>query len=256
MTQGSVLDDAAWASPWRTRAVRDKAVLSLGLVLVALFTPAFPGSVLVVLAATALILGPAAVRVRTLLTCMTAPATFLVVGAVSAAVSLRWDGGPRLGITDQTASVAAGILGHGLAGTLAMMLLATTTPMVDLLAAMRRLRVPAVCIDIAGLVYRLFFSLVTTIASVSEAQAGRLGYAGWRVSLRSASALAAGVFIRTWDRARRMEEGLAGRGYADGLTTLDPARHSSPRFVAWSLTLLGGITLVSAWGTGATPWAT
>ena len=49
---GLAIDDAAWSSRWRDRALPDKAILSLGLTGCALILPAWPGSVLVAIVAT------------------------------------------------------------------------------------------------------------------------------------------------------------------------------------------------------------
>ena len=58
----------------------------------------------------------------------------------------------------------------------------------------------------------------------------------------------AALFIRSWDRARRLEAGLAGRGYEDALRTLEPERQRSRAFLAGSLVLLGTIVAGSvAW---------
>ena len=62
--RGLALDDAAWASPWRTRRVLDKAVLALGLLTCAVSLPPLPGGVLAGAAALVLMLGPARVRPR------------------------------------------------------------------------------------------------------------------------------------------------------------------------------------------------
>lgn len=43
MAHGLALDHAAWSSPWRVRSVRDKGVLSGGLLLGAITLPAVPG---------------------------------------------------------------------------------------------------------------------------------------------------------------------------------------------------------------------
>lgn len=51
------LDDAAWGSPWRRRRVGEKVACSMGLVLTALLAPTWPGTLLVAVAAIALIVG-------------------------------------------------------------------------------------------------------------------------------------------------------------------------------------------------------
>ncbi len=253
MTGGLAIDDAAWASPWRTRAVRDKAVLALGLLACAVALPPWPATLLVTLSCLIVMLGPARIPARVLGRAVRVPLAFIVVGAASVLVSVTWDGGPQLAVTSQTTAQALALLGRGIAGALAVLLLAGTTPMVDLLAAMRRARLPDACIEVAALTYRLLFVLLTTARGIREAQAARLGYTTYRTSLSSVAALAGTVFVRAWDRARRLEEGLAGRGYVDALRTLDPPRHVSSWFLAASLALLAAIVTASWLGRGWSP---
>lgn len=235
------LDDAAWSSRWRTRSTLEKSLVCVGLLLVAATTTSLVVASLVGVCAVGL---AAVARVPARVWChaMAGPAVFIAIGAVTIAVTfgggdlVRW--GP-VGVDEGSASRAALVAGRALAATSAMILLAATTPMVDLLAGLRRARVPEVAVDIAAVTYRLIFSLLDSAAAISAAQAGRLGYASGSAARRSVGLLSAAVLVRAWDRARRLEEGLAGRG---GVTSvpLVPARAVSAPFV------LGGGALVLA----------
>ncbi|MFV0459524.1 MAG: cobalt ECF transporter T component CbiQ [Actinomycetales bacterium] len=244
---GLALDRAAWSSPWRLRSVRDKAFLSLGLVCVALVLPTWPGSALVAVVATLVLLGPARVPGRLLARCVAAPAAFIAVGAVSVAVTLSWQDGPRLGVSEQSLAQAGDLVGHALAGTLGVLVLAATTPMVDLLGGLRRVKVPDPLLDVAALMYRMLFALLDSVHAVREAQTARMGYATRRAAMRSGALLTGQVMLRAWTRASRLEEGLSGRGYVEGLTTLEPGRHASARFLAASACVLGLVCALT-WG--------
>ncbi|WP_338751427.1 cobalt ECF transporter T component CbiQ [Janibacter alittae] len=226
------LDDAAWSSPWRTRSTLEKALVCVGLLLVAATTTSLvvAGGVGVCAVGLALV---ARVPIGLWLRSMVGPLVFIVIGAVTIAVTLgpgdliSW--GP-VGVDEGSASRALLVAGRALAATSAMILLAATTPMVDLLAGMRRMRVPEVAVDIAAVTYRLIFSLLASATAISSAQAGRLGYASGRAARRSLGQLCAAVLVTAWDRARRLEEGLAGRGGV-GTVPLVPARAVSTPFV-------------------------
>lgn len=256
MRGGFPLDDAAWSSPWRHRAVGDKLVLSGGLLVTGLVLPVWPAAVLVAGVALVALLGPARVPGAVLARTVAAPFVFIGIGAISVLVSLRWQGGLSLAVTDGTRQSALAVLGHGTAGTLAVLLVAATTPMADLLGGLRRLRVPEACVDVAGLVYRLVLVLFSTLMQMSEAQAARLGYRDRRATLRSAAALSVGLLIRSWERARRLEEGLAGRGYTGSLPSLEPPRRTSLPFVLTSLAVLGALVTTSLLVGGDLSWAT
>ncbi|WP_040159023.1 cobalt ECF transporter T component CbiQ [Nigerium massiliense] len=259
------VDDAAWDSPWRSVRVGEKALLALGLVLTALLTPAWPGCVLVALASLGLAAGPARIDLRVLGVSIAAPMAFLVIGSASVALTVGdtvpdawWSWGP-LSLSAASVGRAADLFAHGVAGTLALLMLAMTTPMVDVLTSLRRFRVPDALIDVASLTYRLLFVVADTALGIRAAQQARLGDAAparrrWANTASGAGAL----LVRAWDRARRLEDGLALRGFENVLTTLPARRDASVRFVAGSLVVLTAIwavclmAITSGWARG---WA-
>lgn len=219
----------------------EKAVLCLGLLLVAATTTRVEVAAatgVCVLVLTALARVPVQVWLRSML----GPVVFIALGAVTIAVTLgrgdlvTW--GP-VGVDEGSASRALLVAARALAATSAMILLAATTPMVDLLAGLRRARVPEVAVDIAAVTYRMIFALLDSASAIRAAQAGRLGYATGRAARRSVGLLAAAVLVSAWDRARRLEEGLAGRGGV-GAVPVVPARPVSAPFV-----LVGGMLVLS-----------
>ena len=92
---------------------------------------------------------------------------------------------------------------------------------------------------------RQIFALLDAASAIRAAQAGRLGYASGRAARRSVGQLCAAVLVAAWDKARRLEDGLAGRGGVAAVP-LVPARSVSTPFVlaAGGLVLgLAGLSL-------------
>jgi len=248
----TALDDAAWAGPWRRIRVGEKLLLCLGLLLTALATPAWPGSALVAAAAVGLALGPARIPARALATAFAPPAAFILVGGASIALRVGeasadpwWAWGP-LSLDAASAARAADVSAHAIAGTLALLLLATTTPMVDLLTWLHRLRVPGPLLEVASLTYRLLFVLLETALGVRDASAARLGDApagpdAVRRRWRNTATGLGTVLVRTWDRAARLQAGLEARGLDGELRALPAARAASGPFVAGTLAVLAGV---------------
>ncbi|MDF1488983.1 cobalt ECF transporter T component CbiQ [Tessaracoccus caeni] len=241
------IDDAAWDSPWRRRRVGEKAGLSVALVLTALLTPPWPGCVLVAALATFYILGPAKIRPGLLALVLVPPALFLLIGTIPVAVHIGGDGwglGP-FRVSRDGLLQAAGLWAHGVAGTVALLLLATTTPLVDLLTWLRTLRIPDVLLEIASLTYRLLFVLLGTALAVHDAQQARLGDAApLRRRFQASAGTVGSIVIRSWQRASRLQEGLEGRGYEDALLTLTPARPRDWRFVGASALSVAAVWVV------------
>ncbi|MGJ3508126.1 cobalt ECF transporter T component CbiQ [Enemella sp. A6] len=243
------LDDAAWNSPWRTRSTLEKAVLSLGLLLVAVTSPTTAVSGLVLLVSVLIALVGARIPPRGYALALLGPATFVLIGAVVIAVLV---GRPPaeaiwswwlLSATDDSLALAAQVTTRSVASFSAVLLLAATTPMSDLLAGLRALRVPEVLVEIAGLMYRMLFSLLSSAGAIMEAQRARLGYASASSARRSVGGVGGAVLRQAWTRAQRLEAGLEGRGYTGSLRTLTPPRPVSRRFLVLSGLLL--VTLMS-----------
>lgn len=249
MSSSPALDTAAWSSRWRARATGEKVLLSLGMVLCAAVLPSWPVAPVVVTVSVALMLGPAGVPPRTVLGALAGVWSFLALGAVPLAVVvdpgadaagvLARCGG--LAVTGGSAAAAASTTGHAVAGTAAMLVLATTTPMTRLLRWTQRRGVPAGVVEVADLTYRFVALLLDTASAVHQAQDARLGYRTRGAMLRSSSQLAATVLARAWARARRLQDGLEGRGYTGSLLVLDDPEPWSPRFVALTVLLLAGL---------------
>ena len=225
------IDDAAWASPWRHRRVSEKVFWSLGLVITALAAPVVPGTLLVGVVSLLLILGPAKISWRMLAGAMAAPMVFIIFGVVSVLLSVGttpvdpyWQFG-FLSITPVSVSMAAKLLGHATCGTLAVMLLALSTPMVDLLNWLLKHKVPAPLVEVAELTYRMLFILWSTAVSLHDAQVRRCGamsvrsMAQAKFRLQATASSAGTLLVRAWDRARRLEAGLQARGAEESLAT-------------------------------------
>lgn len=244
MAHARALDDAAWQGPWRRVRVGEKVALSVGLLATALVAPPWPGCALVAVACLILTCGPARIPPRTLALAMAAPLPFLLIGGVTVAVvlggtppvSALFTWGP-LWADPATVTKGATAFARGVAGTLSVMLLATTTPMVDLLTWLRHLRVPAPLVEIASLTYRLLFVLLSSALAIRAAQTARLG----RPTLTTAASAMGALLVRSWTRASRLQAGLEGRGYVDDLPTLAVARRASPAFMVTTAFVLAGI---------------
>ena len=249
----TALDDAAWESPWRRIRVGEKVTLSGALLLSALLVPPWPGCIAVAVACIALTCGWARIPARTLALAVAPPMLFIAIGGATVAVVLggepsafAWVAGP-LWVDGASLARGASAAAHGAAGTLALMLLATTTPMSDLLAWLQRLGVPAPLVEVTSLTYRLLFVLLDSALAIRSAQAARLGGATGRRRLARRLHMVAdamgSVLIRAWSRSTRLQAGLEGRGYTDRLPVLVPRRAASPVFIA-----RGALIVATVWG--------
>lgn len=232
------IDAAAHASVWRRRHPADKAVLSFGLLGCAVALPPWPGAVLVAVTVLTIALGFAEVPARRLWRAARAPLGFAVTGALTLLVSIRSDG---VGWAPDGPRHAGELVARSGAAGLAMLLFAFTTPLSDVLPRLTRVGVPAAVVDVAAVMYRMLFLLYDTTARINQAQAGRLGHRTRRARWRSVAGLGSAVFVHAFARARRLEEGLAGRGYDGRLRVLVDEVPVSRGFIARSVLLVAAV---------------
>ena len=236
------LDVAAYTNRWRARHPGEKAFLSLGLLVLAVVLPPWPGAAVCAPVALVLLLGPAGVAPRVAWRAARVPLGFVLVGAVPLLVTLG--GSPWLAWNPAGLVPAAELTARAVAALLCLLLFAATTPLAELLPRLNRIGVPPAVTEVAALIYRLLFLLLESLRVVREAQALRLGFSSRRATYRSLAGQGASVFVRSFDRARRLEQGLASRGYDGRLRVQVVSRPVSRAFVAATAALLVGVATV------------
>jgi cobalt/nickel transport system permease protein len=223
----------------------EKSVLALGMMALALVFPPFPVAPVVALVMTAATLLGARVSPRLWLGCAAAPLGFLLVGSLSLALQVDSAG---IGLAPGGMTAAGGSAARSLAGLTALLFLALTTPATDLVAGARRLGLPSEIAEIALLMYRFLFLLAGTALAMDTAQAARLGHDGSRRRMRALGALIANLLPRSLDRARRLEVGLAARGWNGEMRVL-----SRRAAVSWPVLML--VLAIEAGVAGLGLWA-
>lgn len=126
-----------------------------------------------------------------------------------------WAGASPAGLATALRLVARAL---GCASALNFLIL--TTPLVDLIELLRRLRAPEVLIDLMTLTYRAIFVLLESLGRMHVAQEARLGYAGPRRAIDSAAQLASQLFIDAYRRGARLQQSLESRGMEGALRVL------------------------------------
>ncbi|MEU1281368.1 cobalt ECF transporter T component CbiQ [Streptomyces sp. NPDC005805] len=238
------IDAAAHSSRWRRRHPCEKAVLGLGLTVAAVCLPPWPGAVLVAAATLAVLLGPAGVGGRQLWRAFRIPLGFCVTGAIPLLFAVGGPDGP-VSLAPGGPLHAGQLLLRTSAASLGVLLFAFTTPVSDVLPRLVRAGVPPAVVDVALVMYRITFLLLDSVSRVRQAQAARLGHTGRAATWRSLAGLGATAFVRAFDRASRLQSGLAGRGYDGTLRVLVPQARVSRPFLGGVAALLAGIVLAT-----------
>ncbi len=172
---------------------------------------------------------------------------FLLVSALTLLVSLHLDSpsGPSLALIPTELPHVAQVCSRSLGGLAALLFLALTTPMSDIIALLRRLKTPEILLGLMTLCYRMLFVLSEAMHDMYTAQEARLGHAGPRRTLRSLGILAANLMVQVWQRSLAMHHGALARNNDGPLRFLEPEYPNSQASLA-TAALGGGCLIVLA----------
>ena len=241
-----LIEHCAYTNRWRFVSPAAKAMFCLGGFVAAFTASQATAAALVAALIVVVTLAGAGIPLASYLRIALPPLGFLLLGCLSLAYSLdmnstngklaiHWlvDGWSPLG---QLAARSLGAL-------TALLFLALTTPMLDLIALLRRLKVPEVLLEIMVLCYRMLFVFSEALHNTQTAQAARLGYATPGLALRSLGSLTANLTLQIWQRSRDLQLAAQSRNNDGALRFLEPEYVSSRRDL-W-IAALGGAALIA-----------
>lgn len=238
------IERAAYANRWRRIAPAAKggfALCGFGAAFAAVSPTAALG--VAALLALATLLGarvPFGLYLR-----VAAPAlAFLGLSSLSLAFSLGFDSAGALTwhLAPDAASRVAAVGARSLGALAALLFLVLSTPLPDLIALLRRLRVPEVILELTVLSYRMLFVFSEALHDTLTAQSARLGYATPRRGLHSLGVLTASLALQIWWRARALHQAALARNGEGPLRFLAPSFAHAGRDTA--LALGAGLLLI------------
>jgi cobalt/nickel transport system permease protein len=220
-----LIERCAYANRWRRVSPAAKAIFALS-GLVASFAASTPMAALAVvfLLAAATWIG-AGIPVGRYLRVAAPAFFFLATSCLSLAFSLGSDaqsGALSLHLTPTGLQNVADVSARSLGALAVLLFLVLTTPLIDLIALLRRLKTPEVLLEIMVLCYRMLFVFSEAVHDTVTAQSARLGYATPRLALRSLGGLAANLTIQVWQRAYDLHIAAQARNNDGPLRFLEP----------------------------------
>jgi cobalt/nickel transport system permease protein len=228
----------------------EKILFSMGMLVLAVTLPPWPGAVVVLVVVLVALLAVARVPVRDYLMLIASPVLFMVVSTLPLLFTLSF-GRPGLihiGLSPDGLQLALGVTLRALAGVNCLFFLILTTPVPQILGVMHRCRFPAVVTEISLLVYRYTWVFVHTVQSIRRAQAARLGYSSLSRSYRSLGMLTGALLGQALQRGRALEHGLDARNWQGEFRVLDDAPAASVTTVSLIVTVEAAVLGVSvAW---------
>lgn len=231
----------------RSRLYRENAFLKAGGSVALLFcclcspSPWPPVCLFLFLTVVTVCLG--GIRIKDYASLMGVPVVFLLLSALT----LLWDftatvprdavlSVPLFGgylIVEPAAQLfALGVLARALGAVGCLFFLSLSTPLPDILFVLRRVKVPAVIIEVAMLMYRYIFLLLRTARERKQAAASRLGYGFWRKSLRTTGLVYAGLLAHSFRRAGACFDAMESRCYTGSVAFLTERKPVTGKLVA------------------------
>mgnify|MGYP001027017434 FL=1 len=236
-------------SPLHALDARAKLVAALLLVLGVVATPPLAAVEFGLL--TALVLAAATIARLPLGRILVRSAAVLpIAGTIALLTPLQhaggsWNaGGLAAAWTGGAGVVAWGIISKAWLSALTMVLLAATTKSADLLAALRRLRVPDVFVMLLSFIARYVTVLGGQLRSLRIAVASRAPHLRGRALLGSLGSIAGNLFVRSYERGERVHQAMLARGYTGTLPSAAARRIGAAEALLVVTALLTALSIV------------
>lgn len=223
------IDRCAQTNRWRHHAAGEKLLLALGTMVVSLLSAGWAGQIIILIAMLALMKAGVGIASRDILRSARIPLLFIATGTLAQLVSVTTvDYMPTFSLVSTAeADKALFVALRSSTCVAALLFLALTTPLSSILQLLQRMGLNAEISDIAMVMFRIIWLLLDCLEAGQQSLGARLGFTGNRRMLKSSGLLLASLLPRVLGRAKRMEVGLAARGYTGRLNFISVEKPAS-----------------------------
>lgn len=191
------------------------------------------------------------------LTLMTVPAVFILLSCLAILVELAPApmgvlclpvGGRFLCVTPQNQHLALRTLLRALGAVSCLYMLSLSTPVSRIIAQLRRVRVPAVVVELMYLIYRYLFVLLETHQQMVHASESRLGYRDARASVKTMLKNSLGLIFISLRRTSDMLAAMEARCYDGEIRFLEHRQGVTRAQGVVSIVLPAGMAVIAVLG--------
>lgn len=247
----ALLDEYALNSPLRTRNNRLKLALVIAALLVGVSSTSPVAPIFIALSMSLATIRLGKVPARFYAELATAPLGFALFGVLI--ILLFFGSGPevfslnllghRIGASAEGAELAVLVISRTLSGMCCLFFLALTTPMVELFAVLKALKMPDSFVELSMMIYRYIFVFLEVAIRMRDAQIMRLGYDGFRSSIQSFSMMVGTLFLQTMEQGEKLCTAMDARCYDGRLSLFEDSR---PIRLQELLAVSGYVTFIAA----------
>lgn len=149
------------------------------------------------------------------------PISFLILSLIAIMVSINSNsylhyfklGNIYIGITKDSLAIAAKLFTTVLSSLTSVYFLILTTPIIDIIKVLKKIKTPSLFIELMVLIYRSIFIFIEEANNIYLAQTMKFGYENNKNTLKSISLLIRNLFLRVFLKHREMNISLECKLY-------------------------------------------
>ncbi|MBU3143715.1 cobalt ECF transporter T component CbiQ [Clostridium sp. CF012] len=159
------------------------------------------------------------------------PLGFLIIGVITIAINIGDYSSQtifgfsilnvKFGCTSESIIESIKVLFRSLAAVSCLYFLSLSTPIVELLSVLKKLKVPKLFVELMSLIYRFIFIILETVNMIYISQNSRLGYSNLKTSYNSLGKLIGALFLSSYKRSQDMYTALESRCYDGDINVLE-----------------------------------
>ncbi|SJZ36649.1 cobalt ECF transporter T component CbiQ [Selenihalanaerobacter shriftii] len=226
------IDQYAYSNNLRSIHPIEKALFALLTMLTCLVANSIITSLVIILLMAGVVIFRAKIPATSFAKMILIPISFLLMSTITIAITISkdssgflyyislWDW--QIGIKFKNILIAINLFLKSLGTVSCLYFLALTTPMIEIISVLKKLKVPKIFIELMILIYRFIFVLLDTANLIRVSQMSRLGYSSFKNAFLSLSELVSNLFIRAYYRAKGLLTTLLARGYEGEIRVLEP----------------------------------
>lgn len=159
---------------------------------------------------------------REYMTLLGVPVAFLIIGSIVIAFNLAEEERGLAGIgtpfgyvfvTEESIRTVVHLWGKAFGGMSAMFMMSLSTPSGEIFSVLRKIKVPALVIELMNMIYRFVFVMVDTFVRMNNSAESRLGYANWRTALQTFGHITGNLLVISLKKGSNYYDAMEARCY-------------------------------------------